>query len=136
MCATPAGSSRPGCVQLGVSALITGAELQQLRGSFRGMVQQLASTGLGCGLQTGILGQLDGQAVLVDAGGSEVAVLDLKSSGAAAPQVRGANHDWGLLACMAEGMCGAACCSAPVPAWVWPTHSCCRVSMCMRCCAA
>ena len=84
-----AGSARPGCVQLRVSALMTGAELQQLRGSFTGMVQQLASSGLGCGLQTGILGQLGSQAVLVDGDGSEVAVLDLESSGAAAPEVRG-----------------------------------------------
>ena len=76
-------------MQLSVSALMTGAELQQLHGSFAHMVQQLASSGLGCGLQTGILGQLGSQAVLVGAGGSEAAVLDMEHSGAAAPQVRG-----------------------------------------------
>lgn len=76
---------------------MTGAELHQLRGSFAHMVQQLASSGLGCGLQTGILGQLGSQAVLVDAGGSEAAVLDLAHSGAATPQVRGGStalHAW------------------------------------------
>jgi hypothetical protein len=98
-----AGSARPGCVQLRVSALMTGAELQLLRGSFAGMVQQLASSGLGCGLQTGILGQLGSQAVLVNAGGSEVAVLDLESSGAAAPEVCG------------RRLCTHTCMYSPIP---------------------
>lgn len=77
---------RPGCVQLSVSALLSGQEATALSASFERLVQRLGACGLGS-VRTSILAQLDGQAVLLDASKRQVASLDLGASRAAAPAI-------------------------------------------------
>lgn len=77
---------RPGCVQLSVSALLSGQEASALSASFDRLVERLGACGLGS-VRSSILAQLDGHAVLLDAGKRRVATLDLSASPAAAPAI-------------------------------------------------
>ncbi|KAL4451665.1 hypothetical protein ABPG75_007327 [Micractinium tetrahymenae] len=80
------GATRPGCVHLSVSALMSGAEFAALSESFTGMVQRLASGGLG-GVRTSILAQLDGHAALLDESQEQLLQLDLAASAGVAPEL-------------------------------------------------
>lgn len=75
-------------MQVTLSALMSGQEAAALSASFAGVVQRLASGGLG-GAQTSVLGQFDGQAALVDSHERQLARLDLEGSAAMRPEVRG-----------------------------------------------
>lgn len=81
-----AGATRPGCVQISVSALMSGHEAAELSASFAAMVQRLSTCGLGA-VQTSVLAQLDGQAALLDGEKRQVAMLDLAASAEVAPAI-------------------------------------------------
>lgn len=82
-----AGATRPGCVQVALSALLSSEEAAGLSANFAGMVEGMASGSLG-GARTSVLAQLDGQAALVDSNNRQLARLDLEGSAAILPQVR------------------------------------------------
>lgn len=80
------GATRPGCVQVALSALLSSEEAAGLSANFAGMVEGMASGSLG-GARTSVLAQLDGQAALVDSNNRQLARLDLEGSAAILPQI-------------------------------------------------
>ena len=88
----PAGGSRPGCVQVSASALLSAAEAAQVSAAFEELVQRLsqdsAPQGDGGGAPPTILGHFGSKAVLVDGQRRSTTAMDVSGSSHVMPQVQ------------------------------------------------